>query len=194
MDAPSKQLAADLSPAESKKWMCRLLIAVVLGAAIWNFVVSLTSAVVLPALSRVMEADPQSPLYLGKGDFNVPAIFASVLELCFAAIAALLVSSWAQRRPRAAQRRSASVAPAAGLSISAPAVAPVREPGRQVSPPIPTPTVPPSLPQQSAPPPAAPQIPTAQAPTPPPPAKPAKPKPPKEVYYNSVGEIVERDE
>src|ERR1700722_20193312 len=100
MDAPSKPLSADLSPAESRKWMGRLLIAVVLGAAIWNFVAALTSAVILPGLSRVMETDPQSPLYLGKGDFNVPVLFASVLELCFAAIVALGVSSWAQRRPR----------------------------------------------------------------------------------------------
>jgi len=174
--------------------MGRLLIAVVLGAAIWNFVASLTGAVIMPALARVMETDPQSPLYLGKGEFNVPAIFASVLELCFAAIAALLVNAWSQRRPKAVQSKSLRVAPAANLSISAPAAAPVREPVRQVSPPIPTPTVPPSPPQQSAPPPATPQIPTAQAPTPPPPAKPAKPKPPKEVYYNIVGEPVERDD
>ena len=194
MDALSKPLAADLSPAESRKWMGRLLVAVLLGAAIWNFVASLTGAVVLPALARVMETDPQSPLYLGKGDFNFPALFTSILELCFAAIAALMVNSWSQRRPRTARRKSAAVAPATGLSISAPAAAPFREPMSQVPPAIAAPAVPPSPPQQSAPPPATPQIPTAQAPTPPPPAKPAKPKRPKEVYYNSVGEIVERDD
>src|ERR1017187_10060554 len=99
MDALSKPVAPDLSPAESRKWMGRLLIAVVLGAAIWNFVASLTGAVVLPALARVMETDPQSPLYLGKGDFNVPALFVSILELCFAALVSLLVISWSQRRP-----------------------------------------------------------------------------------------------
>jgi large-conductance mechanosensitive channel len=190
MDAPSKQLAADLSPAESRKWMGRLLIAVVLGAAIWNVVASLTGAVIMPALARVMETDPQSPLYLGKGDFNVPAIFTSVLELCFAAIAALLVSSWSQRRPRAAQRKSASFAPAASLSISAPAIAPVREPVRQTPSPAASPVVPPPVSQEPASP-ALSKVTAAQAPAPPPPAK---PKPPKEVYYNSVGEIVERDD
>jgi hypothetical protein len=181
MDAPSKPLAADLSPAESRKWMGRLLIAVVLGAAIWNFVAALTSAVVLPGLARVMETDPQSPLSLGKGDFNVPVLFASVLEICFAAIVALGVSSWSQRRPRMAQRRSSSPAPVASLSISSPAVAPVREPVRQVV----------------TPPPAPPQEAQVAAPVPAPPARPAeaaKPKPPKEVYYNLVGEPVEDDE
>ena len=118
MDAPSKPLAADLSPAESKKWIGRLLIAVILGAAVWNFVASLTNAVVVPGLARVMEADPQSPLYLGKGDFNFPGFFAAILELCLALIAALVVNSWAQRRPKAIRRKVSSATPAASLSIA----------------------------------------------------------------------------
>jgi len=197
MDALSNPLAADLSPAESRKWMGRLLVAVLLGAAIWNFVASLTGAVVLPALARVMETDPQSPLYLGKGDFNFPALFTSILELCFAAIAALMVNSWSQRRPRTARRKSAAVAPATGLSISAPAAAPFREPMSQVPPAIAAPAVLPSVSQPGSPPPqAVPKIPVAQAPAPPPAKseKLAKPKPPKEVYYNIVGEPVERDD
>jgi outer membrane biosynthesis protein TonB len=196
MDASSKPLAPDLSPAESKKWMGRLLIAVVFGAAIWNFVAALTTAVVLPGLARVMESDPQSPLSLGKGDFNVPAIFAAVLELCFAVIAALLISSWAERRPRmgTARRKSPSVAPAASLSISAPGAAPVREPVLQVATPPPAQIpVPQSIPTPS-------QAVQVAAPVPAPPAKPAesekpaKPKAPKNVYYNLVGEPVDPDE
>ncbi len=192
MDAPSKPLAADLSPAESKKWMGRLLIAVILGAAIWNFVASLTSAVIVPGLARVMEADPGSPLYLGKGDFNVPVVFASVLELCLALIVALVVSSWSQRGPKLVRRKAANVARPTNLSISAPA--PAREP---VSPPLKVSAVTPPPLQQSAPPAAVPQVPVAQTSAPPPPAKaekPTKPKAPKEVYYNLVGEPVERDD
>ena len=195
MDAPSKPLAADLSPAESKRWMGRLLIAVVLGVAIWSFVAALTTAVVLPGLARVMETDPQSPLSLGKGDFNFPALFASALELCLAVIVALVLNTWAQRRPRLARRRAPSAAPAVSLSISAPPVVPVREPVTQVSPPAPPPAMPapqPSTPVTQA----VPQISTLQT-LPPQPVKsekPAKPKPPKEVYYNLVGEPVDPDE
>ena len=144
MDAPSKPLAADLSPAESKKWIGRLLIAVILGAAVWNFVASLTNAVVVPGLARVMEADPQSPLYLGKGDFNFPGFFAAILELCLALIAALVVNSWAQRRPKAIRRKVSSATPAASLSIAAAPPAartsaslPVREPVSQSQQPTP---------------------------------------------------------
>jgi hypothetical protein len=196
MDASSKPLAPDLSPAESKKWMGRLFIAVVLGAAIWNFIAALTTAVVLPGLARVMESDPQSPLSLGKGDFNVPAIFASVLELCFAVIAALLINSWAERRPRMAmaRRKSPSVAPAASLSISAPGAATVREPLRQVATPsaaqtaTPQPVPAPSQAVQVAAPVPAPLAEPAES------EKPAKPKRPKDVYYNLVGEPVDPDE
>ncbi len=200
MDAPSKPLAADLSPAESKKWIGRLLIAVILGAAVWNFVASLTNAVVVPGLARVMEADPQSPLYLGKGDFNFPGFFAAILELCLALIAALVVNSWAQRRPKAIRRKVSSATPAASLSIAAAPPAartsaslPVREPVSQSQ--QPTPPVVPRPPAAelatsvpAAAPGAAPQPKPAQS------EKPAKPKAPKEVYYNLVGEPVDPDE
>ena len=200
MDAPSKPLAADLSPAESKKWIGRLLIAVILGAAVWNFVASLTNAVVVPGLARVMEADPQSPLYLGKGDFNFPGFFAAILELCLALLAALVVNSWAQRRPKAIRRKVSSATPAASLSIAAAPPAarpsaslPLREPVSQSQQPAP-PVVPrppaaelaTSVP--AAAPAAAPQPKPAQS------EKPAKPKAPKEVYYNLVGEPVDPDE
>ncbi len=189
MDAPSKPLAADLSPAESRKWMGRLLIAVVLGAAIWNFVATLTTAVVLPGLARVMETDPQSLLSLGKGDFNFPAIFAAILELCFAAIVALLVSSWSQRRPTPARRRAPMVAPAASLSISTPPVAPARE---TVTPALAVPSA--NISATPPPPPVLPVTTAAPPPKPPEAVKPEKPKKPKEVYYNLVGEPVERDD
>ena len=185
MDTTTKPLAGDLSPAESRKWLGRLLIAVILGAAIWNFVVSLTSAVVLPALARVMETDPQSPLYLGKGDFNIPVLFASILELCFAALAALLVSSWSRRRSAVARRKAPAAAPAANLSFSAPAAP--RAPASPVAAAVvvtPAPVAAPKVSVAQAPP----------APKPAEPAKPAKPKPPKEVYYNLVGEPVEQDD
>ena len=51
--------------------------AVILAEGIWGFVTSLTSNLLVPLLARVMKIDPQSPLYLGKGELNVPALFNS---------------------------------------------------------------------------------------------------------------------
>ena len=50
--------------------------------------------------------DVQSPLYLGKGDFNVPVLFTAVLELCFAGIAAVILNSWLQRKPKVTRTRA----------------------------------------------------------------------------------------
>jgi len=194
MDEPAKAFAPDLSSAQSKQWIGRLLIAVVLGIAIWNFVVSLTTAVILPGLSRIMETDPQSPLYLGKGDFNIPGIFAAVLELCLALIAVLLVNSWAQRRPRRVARKSVVPAAATTSIISPPPAPPARAPLAEVPMPAPVAQPAPAVAVSPSPPSVA-KPPAAQiaAPAPAPAEKP-KPKKPKQVYYNSVGEPIELDE
>ena len=80
--------------------------------------------------------DVQSPLYLGKGDFNVPALFTAVLELCFAGIAAVILNSWLQRKPKVTRTRAVRVSPIPMQSIaptqpmapppSPPAVVPVQ--------------------------------------------------------------------
>ena len=75
-----------------------MVIAVILAEAIWEFIVSVTNGLVLPLLARTMGGDVQSPLYLGKGDINGPALFTAVLELCFAGIAAVVLNSFLQRK------------------------------------------------------------------------------------------------
>ncbi len=189
MNESKLDLAPDLSLAQSRQWIGRLLIAVVLGIAIWNFVASLITAVILPGLARIMEADPQSPLYLGKGDFNFPAFFTAVLELCLALIAALVVNSWSERRPQMVRRKMPAAASATTSILSTP-VAPARVAQAPMAPAI----------IQEAAQPVAPAAPVSAPSTPPAPAvKPAEPekpknKKPKAVYYNSVGEPVEDDE
>lgn len=171
--------APEPSPADSKQWIGRILIAVILGEAIWGFLVSITTNLALPAMARVMGADPQSPLYLGKGDFNVPALFSSVLELCFAGIISVLLNSWSQKpvRVRATVSRLATIA--------APPQAPVAaRPAEAPAPPT-TPAAVSAKPTAPSPPPA---------PPPPPVAKPAKPKKEKQVYYNIVGEPLEPED
>jgi len=48
-----------------------------LGRSDLGFLVSITNNLALPALARLMGGDAQSPLYLGKGDFNAQALFTS---------------------------------------------------------------------------------------------------------------------
>ena len=179
------------SPLESTapdvgKWIGRVLIAVLLGEGIWGLIVSLTNHLVLPFLARTMGADAQSPLYLGKGDFNVPALFTSVLELCFAGIVVVILNSWVRRKPKLTRSKSVRLTqvptdPTVTVP-SIPAVMPVQSAASVPSPP----TAPgPSSGQFWSPPePLA----RPQAATPPPPK--VKPKLPKEIIYNSVGEPI----
>jgi hypothetical protein len=133
-------------------------------------------------MSRIMGADAQSPLYLGKGDYNFAALFTSVLQLCFAGFVAVLLYSWA-REPRRIRARVVQSAPV-----------PQQPRAPTVSAPVPSPANPPPISLDA--PPAAPVEPVKPVDAAPssPPSKPVKPKKQKEVYYNIVGEPIESDD
>ncbi len=188
-----KQTSAPPSTLNPAKWAAQLVAAVILAEGIWGLLASLTSNLVVPLLARVMDGDPQSPSYLGKGELNVPGLFKSFLTLCLAGIVFILLYGWSQRKPAPVRVKMMRVPkkvsqPTAGpLSIIAPPE-PVPVPTQTVVTPPPAPHIsqtPVSLPPVSAP--------QQSKPTPPAvvvPAKPAKPQPPKEVYYNIVGEPI----
>lgn len=167
--------APELSPADSRTWIGRILIGVVLGEAIWGFLTSITTNLALPAMARFMGGDAQSPLYLGKGDFKVPALFTSLLELCFAGIVAVFLDSWSRRAGRV---RSKSLRPV-------PVTDPPHPPRTADSPISPAPNT--AMQANSTVTIVQPAQPSPQV------AEPAK-KPPKKVYYNIVGEPVETDD
>ena len=170
-------------------WIARVLIAVLLAEGIWGLIVSLTRDLLVPFLAQQMGADPQSPLYLGKGVYSFPALFVAVLQLCFAGIVAAALNAWVNRGPKAPRVKTIRVrkvlvkqegpkapTPAAGpLSITAPPP--------PAAAPIPAAAATGQAPQA----PSAPQ-PVAVAPAPA--AAPSKPQKPKEVYYNIVGEPI----
>jgi hypothetical protein len=176
-------MSPESSPEDSRTRIGRIVIAVVLGEAIWGFLVSITNNLAVPAMARAMGGDPQSPLYLGKGDFNVQALFTSVLELCLAGIVAVLLNSWS-RQPGRVRAKTVRIPP-----VEAPPPPVVALPA---TPPA-TPAANPATQEAEAPVRTAPS-----APQPPPPspqtAQPAKPKPQKAVYYNIVGEPVDPDD
>jgi hypothetical protein len=182
MDETAKSPAPESS--DSRRWIGRILMAVVLGEAIWSLLVSITNNLALPAMARVVGGDAQSPLYLGKGDFNVPALFAAVLEVCFAGIVAVFLGAWSQRSGRT-QARPVRLAPVAA-PLSAAVVRP--PPESRPTPVMTEPAIEATLPVTSAAPAPPSERRTAQ------PVKPGKPKPAKQVYYNIVGEPVETDE
>ena len=165
------------------------MIAVILGEGIWGLIIAVTNNLVLPLLARTMGGDVQSPLYLGKGDINLPALFMAVLELCFAGIVAVALNSWVQRKPKAIRIKSVS-ANAIPVRPSTPSPSPVVP--AQAAPsavPVASPSV--AQPSEQYWSPLATSQPKAAAQPPPPPtsAKPTKSKP-KEVYYNIVGEPI----
>src|SRR5215472_5656311 len=173
---------SSLSASDSTRWVLRIALALLLGLAIWGLVESLTSHLIVPLIARVMGNDPNSPLYLGKGEIDVAAVFVSIVELCLAGIVAVIMNSWIQKAPGKARRSAASVK---SLSLTAPPAAPVADPKPQAAPA--TVSAPPPVPLQVKPVPPPPPVVTPTKPTPPPaPAK--KPAKPKEVYYNIVGE------
>ncbi len=47
-------VSAPESSSDSRKWIGRIVIAVVLGEAIWGFLVSITNYLVLPAMAKVI--------------------------------------------------------------------------------------------------------------------------------------------
>jgi len=220
MDETPRTPSSESSGLDAGAWIGRVVIAVILAEAIWGFIVSVTNGLVLPLLARTMGGDVQSPLYLGKGDINGPALFTAVLELCFAGIAAVVLNSFLQRKSRVPRKLVRVTSTPAQPSI------PVQSPAPPPSVPVAAPVQaavsvpPPVTPAVSAPAPvmipaAPPQV-TASSPTtarapdsgqswsPPTPSpqpktaappplvkpKPAKPKPPKEIYYNIVGEPI----
>jgi len=204
MDEIPKTSPPDWSAVDTGRWIGRVVIAVILAEGIWGFIVSITNNLLLPLLARTMGGDVQSPLYLGKGDFNVPALFTSTLELCFAGIVSVILNSWVQRKPTLMRSKVARVSPvpaqAAATPPRRPAVVPVPAAAVSVPTPATAPVPAPAAPSISAQPPSAPSPgqfwspPEAARPkpaaAPPPPAKPTKPNAPKEVYYNIVGEPI----
>jgi len=199
------------SPAlDAGAWIGRVVIAVLVAEAAWGFIVSVTNNLVLPLLARTMGGDAQSPLYLGKGDFNVPALLTAVLELCFAGIAAVILNSFLQRKSGVLRSKPVRLSPVPAQPVTPPRPAvptPVEAvPAAISAPPYMPPTVPTPVPTPTpatvssaapepgqfwSPPEPSPQLKPAAPPPPvPPKAKPAKPKAPKEVYYNIVGEPI----
>jgi hypothetical protein len=162
----------------ARRWICLIVMAVVMGEAIWAFLVSVTNDLALPAVARIAGVT-QSVSFQRKADFNIPALFGSVIELCLAGLVAVLLNSWSQKAG-SGRPEPVEAAPAARATVPI-VVTPATQPASAAAP----------AGAGSAP---ATQVQSLSPPAPPPPTKPAEPKPRKEVYYNIVGEPVDTDD
>ncbi|MFZ0292837.1 MAG: hypothetical protein WAL52_04485 [Candidatus Sulfotelmatobacter sp.] len=165
------------------KWIGQLVAAVILAEGIWGFLVSLTNNLLAPLLAREMGTDPQSPLYLGKGEFNFSELFKSVLTLCLAGIVFVLLNEWSRRRRSPVRVKTVHVTnkvlrPPAGVSSSMASSEEVTVPAQTAVSPLSSSAMSQVPPQKSAPPSVAAS------------SKRVKPQTPKPVYYNIVGEPV----
>ena len=75
------------------KLAAQLVAAVILAEGVWGLLSSLTRNLLVPLLAGVMNADPGSPTYLGKGEVNV-SFDPRGSWLITAAPALLTTSSW----------------------------------------------------------------------------------------------------
>ena len=167
------------SAPDSSKWIYRLVIAVVLGEAIWSFLASFTNDLVLPAIARIVGGI--------QFDFKVSNFFASIIELCLAGIVAVVLNSWSRIIPRAdlkSANRASIVTSGPPPATPKPAILPSAVPTSSNMATAATAAAAATAFKAPAP-----------APSPvPPPANPPKPTRQKQTYYNIVGEPVDEDD
>jgi large-conductance mechanosensitive channel len=209
---------------DTRRWIGRVLIAVILGEAIWGLIVSVMNNLIVPWLGDVMGQSAGLPTSFTQRPYNYPDLFVSLFEFCIAGLVAAVLNYFFQRAnaKRVKPARSTVLTPpveparvvteAAATAGRFPAVltlatspvappAPVAKPD-PVIPVVPVPVAPapivapvPVAISSIAASPAPIVANSAAKPLPPAPkAEPPRPKKPKEVYYNSVGEPVPSDE
>ena len=207
--------------ADARKWIGRIIMAVILGEAIWSLIVSIMNNLVVPWLGDVMGQASGLPASFTQRPYDYPDLFISVLEFCIAGIVAVMLNYFLQRQRGSVKpvKSSAPTGPVepARVGPQATAAAATTQATSPVAPPAPVakpdPVTPPA-PVTLAPAAPAPFVapgpvarPMAVARSAPPVANlaakplpsapktaPPKLKKPKEVYYNIVGEAMPSDE
>ncbi|MGA9815256.1 MAG: hypothetical protein WBQ64_20925 [Terriglobales bacterium] len=204
------------------RWIPRIIMAVILGEAIWGLIVSLMNNVVVPWLGDVMGQSSGLPTSFTQRPYNYPDLFVSILEFGIAALVAAVLNYFFQARNTKTIRTVQTTAPAAEPARMFPqptTTAALTQTPSPYTPPAPVmkpePVTIPAPAAVSAAPPLAPAgpattaapvtesaaakpLPTASpaATKPPsaPKAEPVTPKKPKNVYYNIVGEPMPSDD
>jgi hypothetical protein len=95
MDQPVKPFTSD--GGDARRWFGRIIIAVLLGEALWALIVSVMSNVVVPWLGDVMGQSSGLPTSFTQRPYNYPELFVSVFEFCIAGLVAAVLNYFFQR-------------------------------------------------------------------------------------------------
>jgi hypothetical protein len=218
MNQAGKTFTSEAS--DARKWIGRIIIAVILGEAIWSLIVSVMNNLVVPWLGDVVGQSSGLPTSFTQRPYNYPDLFVSMLEVCIAGIGAMILNYFFQRQrtgrvefvkspaPIAPVEPARVVPPAVTAAARTQATSPVAPQAPRAKPDPVTPPAPvPVAPAGPAPFVSLAKPVTVASPAPPvansaaakplptaPKAEPPKLKKPKEAYYNTVGEPVPSDE
>ncbi|MGC2183386.1 MAG: hypothetical protein WA637_08915, partial [Terriglobales bacterium] len=99
-------------PTDTRRWIARIIMAVILGEAIWGLIVSLMNNVVVPWLGDVMGQSSGLPTSFTQRPYDYPDLFVSVLEFGVAALVAALLNYFFQGRTAKTIKTVKSSAPA----------------------------------------------------------------------------------
>jgi hypothetical protein len=95
MDQPVRPFTSE--GADGPRWFGRIIIAVLLGEALWGLIVSLMNNVVVPWLGDVMGQSSGLPTSFIQRPYNYPELFVSVFEFCIAGLVAAVLNYFFQR-------------------------------------------------------------------------------------------------
>lgn len=97
---------------DTPRWIGRIIIAVILGEAIWGLIVSVMNNLVVPWLGDVLGQSSGLPTSFTQRPYDYPDLFVSVLEFCIAGLVAAILNFFFQG-PRRKIKTVKSLAPAA---------------------------------------------------------------------------------
>ena len=83
---------------DTRKWIGRVIIGVIVGEAIWGLVVSVTNNVVVPWLGDVIGQPSRLPVSFTERPYDYPAVLVSVGEFCIAGIVAIIMNHFLHRQ------------------------------------------------------------------------------------------------
>src|SRR5438309_4630983 len=92
MDQAVKKFTSEGS--DARKWIGRIIIAVILGEAIWSLIVSVMNNLVVPWLGDVMGRSSGLPTSFTQRPYDYPDLFVSILEFCIAGTITELDTRW----------------------------------------------------------------------------------------------------
>lgn len=99
--------------ADTRGWIARIIVAVILGEAIWGLIVSVMNNVIVPWLGDVMGQSSGLPTSFTQRPYNYPDLFVSVLEFCIAGLVAAVLNYFFQGTTTKTIRTVKPPAPAA---------------------------------------------------------------------------------